>query len=193
MATAPDSTTKKSLPSSPAANRTSPASTVRRRPRLRSRARWSSSRRGKAPLRSTASATPPPMRWSSLLVALHRVSRACAGVIGIEPELLPGTALAQKVPVAVELDLHLAQTFPVALEGLGVGAVLLLALSELLLLGHEALDPRGNALVAHGLILVLEVKARDVGPLRGDQGPGGRRPRRPLPQSATDGDRLALP
>src|SRR4051794_40394404 len=87
MATAPDSTTKKSLPASPAANRTSPASTVRTLPRLRSRARWSSSRRGKAPLRSTASATPAPMGPAtaggtcppSLLVVLLRQPRGFEG------------------------------------------------------------------------------------------------------------------
>src|SRR5436190_4603669 len=157
MATAPDSTTKKSPPSSPAANRTSPASTARTRPRLLSRARCSSSSRGKAPWRSTASATPAPMAWSLpgtgpalLLVMLHCAGRARLGVVRVEAELLPAAALPQKVPAAVELDLHGTQPVPIAFEGLGVRAVRLLAATEVLLFPHESLDSGCDALVAHG-------------------------------------------
>src|SRR5215216_1887194 len=165
MATAPDSTTKKSLPSSPAAKSTSPGSTARTLPRLRSRARWSSSRRGKAPLRSTASETPAPIGPAtapanpggtcppSLFVVLHRVGRARLSVVGVEPELFAGPALAQQVPAPIELDLHLAQPIPISLEGFGIGAVPLLAATQPLLLRHQPLDPGGNALVAHELIL----------------------------------------
>src|SRR5919197_3373404 len=87
IATDPDSITKKSLPPSPAANRSSPGSTARTRPRLRNRARWPSSRRGKAPLRSTASATPAPIGWLVLLlIVLHCVGRPHLGVVRIEPD-----------------------------------------------------------------------------------------------------------
>jgi len=58
---------------------------------------------------------------------LDRVRVARRGVIGIQPELLPGPALAQQVPAAVQLDVYLAQPLAVYRERARVGAVRLLA------------------------------------------------------------------
>src|SRR2546422_9842601 len=73
--------TKKSLPASPAANRTSPGSTARRRPSSRNRARWSSLSRGNAPSRSTVSGTPAPISafTGSALVSIFENSVATLG------------------------------------------------------------------------------------------------------------------
>src|SRR5918994_740567 len=79
----------------------------------------------------------------ALGVARLRVVRIAAGV----PQ---GAALAQQVPAAVQLDLDRAQALPVLLERGGVGAVGLLARTQLVLLGNELLDAGGGALVAHG-------------------------------------------
>src|SRR5919106_808809 len=76
----------------------------------------------------------------SLLVVLDDVGPPRRGVVGVEPELLPSPALAQQVPAAVELDLQRAQPFPIPLEGLYVSAVLLLAATQVLLLGDQPLD-----------------------------------------------------
>src|SRR6185437_3942600 len=61
-----------------------------------------------------------------------------------------GATLAEQIPAAVELDLDRPQTILVGLETIGVVAVRLLAMAELVLLGDEVLDPVGDALVGHG-------------------------------------------
>ena len=104
--TAPDSITKKSLPSSPAANRTSPASTRRARPSSRNRARCSASRRGKAPSRSGVSGSPAPIAESSPVTP---VKLEPAGVpVALEPldeplRLLGEEALAVRERLILEL------------------------------------------------------------------------------------------
>jgi hypothetical protein len=52
---------------------------------------------------------------------------------------------------------------PVGVEPLGALAVVRLAAAERVLLGHEPLDPRGNALVAHELILTTAPRADTIG------------------------------
>jgi hypothetical protein len=59
-------------------------------------------------------------------------------------------AAAQRVPAAVELALELPQAVLVLLERLRVVAVALLAAAEVVLLGDEALDAVGDALLGHG-------------------------------------------
>src|SRR3954447_22524213 len=98
----------------------SPASPVPTRPSATPTAPHASSTRSPTWSASSASAL--------LLVLLHRVGRARAGVVGVETDLLLGPPLPQQVPAAVELDLHLAQPVPVLLERVRIGAVLLLAL-----------------------------------------------------------------
>jgi 2-hydroxychromene-2-carboxylate isomerase len=84
-----------------------------------------------------------------LQVALDRVGVAHLGVVGVRAGAAPRPALAQQVPAAVELDLDGAQPPAVGLQRVFALAVGLLAPAELVLLGHQALDPGRDALVAH--------------------------------------------
>jgi hypothetical protein len=94
------------------------------------------------------------VRCAGLLpVALDRVRAADVRLVGIRARVAQRPALAQQIPAAVELDLHLVQALAVCLQAVGVSAVLLLPVTQLVLLGHEPLDPRRDALVAHDKIL----------------------------------------
>src|SRR4029453_18961024 len=83
-----------------------------------------------------------------LQVPLDGLGLARLRVVGIAAGVPQGAALAQQVPAAVQLDLDRAQALPVIVERGGVGAVGLLARTQLVLLGNELLDGGGGALAA---------------------------------------------
>ena len=89
------------------------------------------------------------MRRQLLPVAFDRVRVANLRLVGVLPELRARPALAEQVPAAVQLDLHIAQPLAIFIELLALGAVGLLAATKLMLLRHEVLDARGDTLVAH--------------------------------------------
>jgi hypothetical protein len=95
-----------------------------------------------------------PRRGAALLpVALDCVGAANVGRVGICAGVAQRPALAQQIPAAIQLDLNLIEPLAVRLQALCVGAVLLLASSQLVLLAHQLLDARRDALVAHDKIL----------------------------------------
>jgi hypothetical protein len=84
-------------------------------------------------------------------VALDGLAVAALRLLGIAAGGAQRAAPAQEVPAAVELDLDRAQALLVDLQRVGVPAVALLAGAQIVLLGDQSLDARGDALVTHGL------------------------------------------
>jgi hypothetical protein len=76
------------------------------------------------------------------LVANGRFARVCSSSA-------ERPALAEQIPAAVELDLDLLQPLSVGLERGGICAVALLTGSQRVLFAYQALDTRGDAIVAH--------------------------------------------
>src|SRR3954451_15803617 len=89
----------------------------------------------------------PSARRGLLQVVLDGPGVARLGVVRVAPGLAQRAALAQQVPAAVELDLDSVEALAVALQNRLVGAVALLGVAQLALLGHEPLDAGGDALV----------------------------------------------
>src|SRR2546429_3214536 len=112
-------------------------------PPLRATGPVTDERAAQYPRARSLSSLPPGRRPSALLqIALDGVCVARARFVGILPDLLARTPLAQQVPAAVELDLDGTQPPLVLLQPRLVCAVRLLATAKLMLLGYEALDPR---------------------------------------------------
>src|SRR3954454_21645282 len=99
-------------------------------------------------------------RSPSLQVALDGALVANARVLGVAPDLAQRAALAQQVPGLVELDLDLLEAL--AVRGQRLALVVLFLAAQVVLLGHEPLDPRADALVAHlrSLVACLRSSSR---------------------------------
>src|SRR5437588_11563429 len=74
-------------------------------------------------------------------------------LVGILAGVATRPTLPQQIPAAIELDLDRPQPLLICIESLGVLAVRLFALPQIVLLGDQALDPSRNALVAHDWIV----------------------------------------
>src|SRR2546430_4967737 len=97
--------------------------------------------------------------WRPLLqVSLDGVGLARLSLVGARARVSKCSPLAQQVPADVEFELDRAKALSVSLKSLG--AVSLLAVAQLVLLLHEALDACRDLLVADGLMLGL-LRAED--------------------------------
>src|ERR1017187_2994719 len=86
-----------------------------------------------------------------LQVALNRVGIARLGLVWAHACVAKCTPPAQQIPADIEFDLNGAKARRIGLQCLA--CVALLAAAQLMLLRHQAVDPRSNGLVAHGLML----------------------------------------
>src|SRR5262249_11379739 len=83
-----------------------------------------------------------------LPVALDGARVSHLGRVWVAARVAQRAALTQQVPAAVELDLDCAEALVVGFERVVV--VHLLAVAELVLLGHQLFDVCGDAFVTHG-------------------------------------------
>ena len=90
-----------------------------------------------------------------LPVPLDGVGVANVRLVRVGTRIAQRTALTQQVPATIQLDLDGAQSLLVGLQAIRGGAVGLLAIAKLVLLGDEALDARRDALVAHLSIVTV--------------------------------------
>jgi len=78
-----------------------------------------------------------------LLVSLDDLGTPHVGVVRVTPGLAERATLAKKIPALVERDLELLQAVPIGIVDIAGR----LALPELVLLGHQLLDPSVDRLV----------------------------------------------
>ncbi len=93
--------------------------------------------------------------WLPVLlpIPLDGVGVTHLGLVRVLPELLTRASLPQQIPAAIQLYLHGAQPLAIRLQPRLVGAVGLLTMPDLMLLGDEALDLGRDALIVHAPIL----------------------------------------